>query len=303
MREFAKISPQFWINERGREIKRLGIHAQLIAFYLLTNPHSSMIGIYYLPIAFIAHETGVKTDDVMIALNQLINIHFCSYDENSEYVWVHDMAFDQMGPELKQTDNRVKGINDLFVSLPKLPFLNQFLDKYAKAFHIEKIKSISEQGPLKSLLSKEKEKQNENESENEKKNEIVMSGKPDIVDESKIFSIEKIDEQFEYGKVNSLQEQAKEILNFLNEKTKCRYRLEDTNLRFIITRLKSGASVDDCRAVIARKFRDWHGTDMQKYLRPATLFNPIKFEQYLGECVVENISDEVTQEGLMDDLK
>jgi hypothetical protein len=55
MREFAKVSPQIWINDRGRELKRLGIQAQLLAFYLDTNPHASMIGIYYLPMAFIVH--------------------------------------------------------------------------------------------------------------------------------------------------------------------------------------------------------------------------------------------------------
>ncbi len=86
MRDFAKVSPQIWINERGKELKRLGIQAQFIAFYLSTNPHASMIGIYYLPIAFIAHETGVKSEDVVNTLRMLSEINVCSYDESTEYM-------------------------------------------------------------------------------------------------------------------------------------------------------------------------------------------------------------------------
>lgn len=156
MRDFAKISPQFWINEKGREIRRLGVDAQLIAFYFYTNPHASMIGIYYLPIALIAHETGFASERVKQALDKLSRINFCSYDERSEYIWVHEMAFDQIDTELKPHDNRVKGIHTAFYSLPKLPFLNQFVEKYSRSFHLSKIEES-----LEPLASKEKENQEE----------------------------------------------------------------------------------------------------------------------------------------------
>jgi hypothetical protein len=171
VREFAKVSPQFWISERGREIKGLGINAQLISLYLLTSPHSSMIGIYYLPIAFIAHETGIFNDDVITALNRLSEINFCTYDLKSEYIWVHDMAFEQLGVDLKPSDNRVKGFQEALNALPHLPFLNAVLEKYAVPFHMEnfKDKSISpSKGPSKPLASKEKEKEKENDKDKEK---------------------------------------------------------------------------------------------------------------------------------------
>jgi uncharacterized phage protein (TIGR02220 family) len=72
-------------------------------------------------------------------------------------------------------------------------------------------------------------------------------------------------------------------LDFLNEKTGRTYRAVDINLRLIQSRLKSGATVEDCRGVVARKVRQWKGTDMEKYLRPKTLFSPTNFEQYIGE--------------------
>ena len=81
-----------------------------------------------------------------------------------------------------------------------------------------------------------------------------------------------------------LRENAKTVLLFLNDKTGRNYRLVDTNLRLIEARLKSGASVQDCKSVIAKKARDWReDSQMMTYLRPATLFNATKFEQYIGE--------------------
>lgn len=85
-----------------------------------------------------------------------------------------------------------------------------------------------------------------------------------------------------------LKTQANEVLNFLNAKTGRTYRAVDTNLGFIIARLESGATVEDCRAIIAKKYREWKDdSKMDLYLRPATLFNKTKFEQYLGELLPE----------------
>ena len=44
-------------------------------------------------------------------------------------------------------------------------------------------------------------------------------------------------------------------------------------------------TVDDFKTVIDKKSREWLGTDMEKYLRPETLFGT-KFESYLNQQVV-----------------
>lgn len=43
-------------------------------------------------------------------------------------------------------------------------------------------------------------------------------------------------------------------------------------------------SVDEIKSVIDYKAKEWMGKDMQKYLRPSTLFNKTKFEGYLNDC-------------------
>lgn len=86
------------------------------------------------------------------------------------------------------------------------------------------------------------------------------------------------------GHGNPTRAQALEILTFLNTKTGKSYRPVPANLGLIEARLKSGATVDDCRGVIARKVREWSADPkMAAYLRPATLFNATKFECYIGE--------------------
>jgi uncharacterized phage protein (TIGR02220 family) len=89
--------------------------------------------------------------------------------------------------------------------------------------------------------------------------------------------------------LNGSRSKAMEVLQFLNVKTGRNYQAVDANLKLIVARLKEGATVDDCRAVVAKKFRDWNGDDkMQDYLRPATLFNATKFAQYRGELADGN---------------
>lgn len=75
----------------------------------------------------------------------------------------------------------------------------------------------------------------------------------------------------------------REVLDFLNAKTNSGYRLVASNIEKISSRLKEGATVDEMKQVIARKCAEWMGTTMEKYLRPETLFNATKYNQYVGQ--------------------
>lgn len=91
--------------------------------------------------------------------------------------------------------------------------------------------------------------------------------------------------QLKNGKAK-FSEDAKEVISFLNLKTGRNYRPVLVNLDIIASRLKEGATLQDCKSVIAKKTREWRGDEkMEPYLRPATLFNRTKFAQYVGELV------------------
>lgn len=76
---------------------------------------------------------------------------------------------------------------------------------------------------------------------------------------------------------------AREVLDFLNASTRSSYRAVASNLDKIAARLKEGATVEEMKQVIASKSSEWLGTTMEKYLRPETLFNATKYNQYVGQ--------------------
>ena len=83
-----------------------------------------------------------------------------------------------------------------------------------------------------------------------------------------------------------LSESCIEVLNFLNEKTGRRYQPVRANINLIASRLRDGATVDQCRQVIAKKCREWRDDPNREiYLRPKTLFNATNFANYQGEIV------------------
>ena len=75
----------------------------------------------------------------------------------------------------------------------------------------------------------------------------------------------------------------KDIVFFLNENAKTNYRHTTPKTQKLIrARYNEGFTLPDFKTVITKKCSDWFGTDMEKYLRPETLFGT-KFEGYLNE--------------------
>ena len=84
------------------------------------------------------------------------------------------------------------------------------------------------------------------------------------------------------------------VIDYLNEKTertgKDRYSSTSTKTKTLIkSRLKEKYELEDFKIVIDKKCKEWLGTDMEKYLRPETLFGN-KFESYLKQKTGSNKS-------------
>lgn len=137
MRDYATITPTFWTGETGRKIRLLGSEAQVVALYLMTCPSSNMIGLYYLPIILISHETGLSAEGSSKALASLSEAGFCAYDHESEMVWVIEMAKHQIAEELSPKDNRVKWIRGELKKCAKTVLLHGFMERYRECFHLE----------------------------------------------------------------------------------------------------------------------------------------------------------------------
>jgi uncharacterized phage protein (TIGR02220 family) len=85
---------------------------------------------------------------------------------------------------------------------------------------------------------------------------------------------------------------AADVLAHLNSKTGRHYQPVAANTDLIRNRLREGATVEQCKAVIDAKHAEWCNDEkMSTYLRPATLFNASKFAQYVGLLGSDGVAD------------
>lgn len=167
MRDYGKVSPQFWTGDTGKALKKAGPEAVIVAMYLITSPHANMIGLYYLPMLYLAHETGLGNEGASKGLERAIEAGFCTYDEASEHVFVHAMARFQIGEQLDAKDKRCKGVENELAKTPKGALRLAFTKMYRVAFHLAE--PPKEEAPSKPLASQEQEQEQEKEKEQEKK--------------------------------------------------------------------------------------------------------------------------------------
>lgn len=171
MRNYAKISSEFWINPIGRKIKACILEAKVIAPYLITCSHANMIGFYYLPLLFISHETGIPLERVLKGLKELIEIKFCSYDFSTECIWVHDMAETELGITLKESDKRITHVKNVYKKLPFTPLLKAFYEKYASSLYLESIFEAPSEG-LRSQDQKQDQEQKQDQKQFQKQDDV-----------------------------------------------------------------------------------------------------------------------------------
>ncbi|WP_100002713.1 conserved phage C-terminal domain-containing protein [Staphylococcus pseudintermedius] len=75
----------------------------------------------------------------------------------------------------------------------------------------------------------------------------------------------------------------RDVIDYLNKQTDKQYKpTTKKNQTVIRARTDEGFTLDDFKKVIDNKVAEWKGTDMEKYLRPETLFGT-KFEGYLNQ--------------------
>ena len=95
---------------------------------------------------------------------------------------------------------------------------------------------------------------------NSKTDKTLMSGKPDV------------------------DVVEKSLLDYLNTLAGRNYKPVPSNIKFLKARLAEGHTPQEIADVIARKCAEWlDDPKFSQYLRPATLFNAEKFNQYVGE--------------------
>jgi len=84
--------------------------------------------------------------------------------------------------------------------------------------------------------------------------------------------------------VNSeVKELTIKVIEYLNQKCGSTYKFSKCNMTIIGARHAEGYTISEFKRVIDKKCLQWLHTVQEKYLRPITLFQSSKFENYLNE--------------------
>ena len=82
----------------------------------------------------------------------------------------------------------------------------------------------------------------------------------------------------------------KTIVDYLNQQANTKYKSTSKKTQSLIkARVNDGFTVDDFKQVIDNKVAEWKGGEMEKYIRPETIFGS-KFESYLNQKVEKKTS-------------
>ncbi|MGG7209987.1 conserved phage C-terminal domain-containing protein [Clostridium baratii] len=81
--------------------------------------------------------------------------------------------------------------------------------------------------------------------------------------------------------INSI---AEEVINYLNKLVGTNYNFRSSSiLNLIEKRINEGYEAYNLKKVIKKKYYEWKDTKYEKYLRPSTLFNDDRFDEYLNQ--------------------
>jgi hypothetical protein len=162
-----------WVVEQGKD-------CTISALYLMTCPNANMIGLYYLPIVTMSHETGLSVTEARGSLRRLSEAPseglgrgfeggFAWFDEPSSVVWVPQMAKFQIGPTMNANDNQVKAIRKEVERWKKHRFFVGFYGLYNGPYNLGLDPPLVSpfEGPSKGLRSQEQEQEQEQKQEQE----------------------------------------------------------------------------------------------------------------------------------------
>lgn len=308
MRDYGSVSPAFWLGKTGREL-RGDPEAQVLALYLMTGPHATAIGVFHCPVLYMAHETGLPIEGASKALRRLIEGGFCTYEWDSEWVFVRQMAKYQIADTLKKGDKRVVWLRKEVAAIPVPRMVAEFLEVHAENYGLtDLLKECRENGRGIEGAS-EPHRSQEQEQEQDIKKQILSIDSENVGSTTKAFSILTPTpkrpgpgpEAIEKAKRTAADRKrrmasATELLQLLSAKSGKRFGVLDSNLEPIADRLAElermdgptlnpEQAVDVCRGMIVRMAKRWSGTEFEPYLRPHTLFGKQKFGGYVADTL------------------
>lgn len=274
---YRAVQMAFWTDPKI--VDKFTPEDKLFYLYVLTNPHTNLAGCYEVSYRQMECETGFTREDIVQLIDRMTHVHnVLRYSEKTsellilkwyKHSWTNSEKFRK---PLKAEINAVK--NESFRNYLKKLFDGEIvgIDTYCIDTNCTDTTvsvTVSDNNTLSSNDSLDNQ---------------------DIVD-TRTNTVNKIT----LNNLNSsvdIKDVYIEIVDYLNSRVNARYRWQTKYIQeYINARLKEGFTIEDFKTVIDKKCEEWLGTEMEKFLRPQTLFAPSHFQEYLYQLSVRPKTD------------
>jgi len=86
------------------------------------------------------------------------------------------------------------------------------------------------------------------------------------------------------------------IIEYLNNRSGKKYKVTEKHRQYILARFNEGFVFEDFKRAIDNKVEEWNNTEMEKYIRPETLFGN-KMDSYINQKPVKKFKEKVMKTG------
>ena len=118
---YSKIDSLFWRDQKNRKLSDDG---KLLFLYLLTCPHRSSIGLYYLPEQYVASDIKWTLERVRKGFNELLQNGCVKYDRDNEIVFIKNfLRYNSF-----ENSNQIRGAIKFLGTLPDTVFLSDLIE-------------------------------------------------------------------------------------------------------------------------------------------------------------------------------
>ena len=118
---YSKIDSMFWRDQKNRKLSDDG---KLLFLYLLTCPHRSSIGLYYLPEQYVASDIKWTLERVQKGFKELLQNGCIKYDKDNEIVFIKNfLRYNSF-----ENSNQIRGALKYLITLPDTVFLSDLIE-------------------------------------------------------------------------------------------------------------------------------------------------------------------------------
>lgn len=247
------VDTDFWTDDKV--VESFSPEDKLFMLYLMTNPHTTQLGIYSLNKKIMAFELGYSIDVISVLIDRF---------ETQYNIIRFSKETNEIALKNSLKHSIVKGgkpVEDLLIKEIK-----KVKNKSLLKFVCDGLSSCDNLNKTVEIILNKIKNDFENDNDNDNDNEVSYHDS--------------------YHDSSKEEKPYKIIVDYLNKKAGTSYRANTKNtIKHINARLEEGYTADDFMTVIDKMCISWIGTEYEQYLRPDTLFGA-KFESYLNRKVI-----------------